>query len=150
MTVLGTYFRRHYQPLLLSVQVFVDLAVLQLVKVPSQFVAVKLASNPVEQMDPIYTVGTPGAGAGMWTGTKGGVTNRVSQYEFTLDGGQQVVADIIQTQNPTNPGDSGGPVVNSRGELVGVTCAGGAGADLVSLCIDAIEVQRMLTRYRQQ
>jgi len=30
MTALGTYFRRHYQPLLLSVQVFIDLGVLQL------------------------------------------------------------------------------------------------------------------------
>ena len=30
MTALGTFFRRNYQPLLLSIQVFVDLAVLQL------------------------------------------------------------------------------------------------------------------------
>ncbi len=30
MTAIGTFFRRHYEPLLLSVQVFVDLAVLQL------------------------------------------------------------------------------------------------------------------------
>lgn len=30
MTALGTFFRRHYEPLLLSIQVFIDLAVLQL------------------------------------------------------------------------------------------------------------------------
>ena len=43
--------------------------------------------------------------------------------DFLLD----LNARVVETDSPTNPGDSGGPCVNDRGELVGVTQGGFAG-----------------------
>ena len=125
-----------------------DLALLQLDTIPSGFSAIKLATNQVQTFETVYTVGNPGASAVMWAGSTGEVRGFRDQYSFQLKSGQNVVADVIETQNPTNPGDSGGPVVNNRSELVGVTCGGAPNADLLSLCIDASEVRRLLARFR--
>ncbi len=69
---------------------------------------------------------------------------QVYHNRFEYQDGQKVDAQVIETQAPLNPGDSGGPVVNDRGEVVGVNAAGKANAQLVSLCIDVAEVKALL------
>ncbi len=54
----------------------------------------------------------------LWRLTKGNIRGRV-QREQPADFGK-VNAMILETDAPVNPGDSGGPVVNERGELVAV------------------------------
>ena len=49
MTALGTFFRRNYQPLLLSIQVFVDLAVLQLACWSAFWVGGRIGSVRLEE-----------------------------------------------------------------------------------------------------
>ena len=129
-----------------------DLALLQLDRIPSGFVAVKIATVRVQPGQAVYTVGNPTASGGMWIFSNGSVRQIFAQQEFHLESGQAIVADIVETQNPTNPGDSGGPVVNSRGELVGMTMSGivADDVDLVSQCIDATEINRLLSQYRRQ
>lgn len=39
------------------------------------------------------------------------------------DGATYTIPDVIQTDAPINPGNSGGVLVNSRGEVIGVTAA---------------------------
>ena len=126
-----------------------DLALLQLDKIPTGFVPVKLATDRVQPGESVYTVGNPGASGGMWIFSDGSVRQIFDQQEIHLEGGQVVVADTVETQNPTNPGDSGGPVLNTKGDLVGVTSSGAPDGDLVSHCIDATEVKRMLSQYRR-
>jgi hypothetical protein len=53
-------------------------------------------------------------------------------------------ARVIETDSPTNPGDSGGPLANDKAELVGVTQGGATQAQSLSTFIDVIEVQRFL------
>ncbi|HEV8190533.1 MAG TPA: trypsin-like peptidase domain-containing protein [Ktedonobacterales bacterium] len=51
-------------------------------------------------------------------------TGIVSALHRTLPGyGGQMIEDIIQTDAAVNPGNSGGPLVNSSGEVVGVNVA---------------------------
>jgi hypothetical protein len=55
-------------------------------------------------------------------------------------------ARVVETDSPTNPGDSGGPLANDKGELVGVT-QGNVNrfqAAALSTFIDGSEVQRFL------
>ena len=48
---------------------------------------------------------------------------------------------VVETTSPLNPGDSGGPVVNDRGELVAVTEGGSSAAmNTISILIDVSEV----------
>jgi hypothetical protein len=53
-------------------------------------------------------------------------------------------AKVIETDSPTNPGDSGGPLLNDKGELVGVTQGGATNAQLVSTFVDVSEVKQLL------
>lgn len=49
--------------------------------------------------------------------------------------GGQVIEDIIQTDAALNPGNSGGPLVDSRGEVVGICVATILGAENIAFAI---------------
>jgi S1-C subfamily serine protease len=54
-----------------------------------------------------------------WTFTKGYVSQIRRDYKWKVDGTEHQ-ADVIQTQTPINPGNPGGPLLNSSGALIGV------------------------------
>jgi serine protease Do len=53
---------------------------------------------------------------------------------------------VLQTQIPLNPGNSGGPVVDRRGRVIGVVTTGLLNANAVNFAIRADVVVRALTR----
>ncbi len=55
---------------------------------------------------------------------------------------------LIQIDAPINPGSSGGPAVNVRGEVIGVTCAGVMGAQNVGYIIPSNELKMVLKDLR--
>jgi S1-C subfamily serine protease len=60
----------------------------------------------------------------------------VSALHRTLPGyGGRLIEDIIQTDAAVNPGNSGGPLVNARGEIVGINVATAAQAQGLSFAI---------------
>jgi HEAT repeat protein len=63
---------------------------------------------------------------------------------FTLD------SDLIFTNSQTNHGDSGGPMVNSHGELVAVTQGAFVDANALSIFIDVKEVKMVLEKYADE
>jgi tetratricopeptide (TPR) repeat protein len=124
-----------------------DLAVIKLDSLPDGVAPLKLAHTAPGPSDRVHSVGNPGASDAFWVYTTGTV-RQVYRNKFQYQDGQQVEAQVIETQAPLNPGDSGGPVVNDSGEVVGVNAAGKANAQLVSLCIDASEVRAVLDGLR--
>src|SRR5262249_51670793 len=96
-----------------------DLALIQLAKLPADVRPVGFAKQIASTGGVVYSIGGSGIDDDLlWrlsTGTVRGRSKRVYRD-------QQDVRDamILETQSPTNPGDSGGPVVNGRVELVGV------------------------------
>ena len=52
---------------------------------------------------------------------------------------------MVTATNPTNPGDSGGPLFNSKGHQVAVTESGVTNAQQVNLFVDVTEVRAFLT-----
>jgi len=124
----------------------VDLALIQIDTFPSDVTAVKLAASSSMPGDHLHSIGNPGASDSLWLYTEGAV-KQVSKRSWSVQLGNRVMrlhAMAVETQAPTNPGDSGGPVVNDDGELVAVTHGGSQAASLLNLAIDVTEVQNYL------
>jgi len=74
-----------------------------------------------------------------------GVLSGVGRTLRTANG--QVIENVLQTDAPLNPGNSGGPLINTDGEVVGINTAIIGGAQGLSFAIDinmAKEVARQL------
>jgi S1-C subfamily serine protease len=76
-----------------------------------------------------------------------GVLSGVGRTLRTANG--QLIENVLQTDAPLNPGNSGGPLINTDGEVVGINTAIIGGAQGLSFAIDinlAKEVARQLIR----
>jgi S1-C subfamily serine protease len=80
----------------------------------------------------------------LW-GYNQGHVRQVGPQQIKYQGGQEVNALMVMTENPINSGDSGGPLVNDQGELVGV-CSGDTSEVKVSYFIDLREIRTVLDR----
>jgi S1-C subfamily serine protease len=119
-----------------------DLALIQLDEVPAEVTELRLADDSPEPGERLHSVGNPGVSAAMWVYTQGvvrTVVKRQIRYEH-----QFVEARVVETTSPVNPGDSGGPVVNDEGVLVGVTSGFTKEGQLMSFCIDVTEVKKFV------
>ena len=69
----------------------------------------------------VYAVGTPAGEEYAWSVTKGVVS--FAQREVKIYDDEGILTKkmkLIQTDTPVNPGNSGGPLVNSNGEVLGI------------------------------
>jgi tetratricopeptide (TPR) repeat protein len=116
-----------------------DLALLQLDAMPDTAHDLPLAVNFAKQGQEIMTVGAYTNGSqGVWGWVDGKVRNVVdSQFR---DGKLRRVESNVAT----NSGNSGGPVVNNRGEIVAVHHAANTEATNVSYHIDLTELKGFL------
>jgi S1-C subfamily serine protease len=100
-----------------------DLALIQVTSLPAGARAVRLADKSVEAGDRVFSLGNPGESDKLWVFRPGSV-QRVAHEKFhskTNDGFEiDVDADVVITDAPNKPGESGGPLINERGELAGV------------------------------
>ncbi len=79
-----------------------------------------VSSSALKVGDQVMVVGTPYGLAGSMS------TGFVSSLGRTLTAettGGYVIANVIQTTAPLNPGNSGGPVLNYKGQVVGIATA---------------------------
>lgn len=91
-----------------------DLALIEVASVPGYIAAIPLGSmNEAEVGADIHAIGHPKGQT--WTYTKG----LISQIRLDYKWGPHKV-DVIQTQTPLNPGNSGGPLISDGGKLIGV------------------------------
>lgn len=124
-----------------------DLAVVRLDKVPADAPEVRLAAGSPGPGDTVHSIGNAGASGALWGYVQGRVRN-VYPKRWKAQVGAKVLnfdARVIEADSPTNPGDSGGPLLNDAGELVGVTQGGQTTANAVSYFVDLSEVRRLLT-----
>ena len=52
--------------------------------------------------------------------TKGVVSRKIDDYDWSYSATSLHKANVIQTQTPINPGNSGGPLINDMGRVVGI------------------------------
>jgi S1-C subfamily serine protease len=97
-----------------------DLAIIQ---VTDAFPRLASAPEPAKPGQPVVVVGSP-------LGLEDSVTSGVISAQRTINGGP-----VLQFDAPVNPGNSGGPIVNAQGQVVGVVNAKLNNAEGISLGI---------------
>jgi len=97
-----------------------DLAVLRAAAVPEAVPPATIASSDGLHLgDDVVAVGNP---FGIGHSVSAGVISGLERGHSTPDG-ETVLSNLIQFDAAVNPGNSGGPLVNTRGEVVGIVTA---------------------------
>jgi HEAT repeat protein len=122
-----------------------DLALIQLERLPTDVRPVRVVKQPARTGAKIYSIGNSGVNEDLlWRLTSGTVRGRkrleIEKQSYTS----------LETDAPTNKGDSGGPVVNAQGELVAVVVAYNTRERAVSENIDAAEVRDFVRSHFQR
>lgn len=98
----------------------------------------------------VVAIGTPlgqftgSATTGIISGLNRSVTASAGWFGATA----RTYEGVIQTDAAVNPGNSGGPLINSQGEVIGINFATTAGADNISFAIPINKVNDRLQEYR--
>jgi RNA polymerase sigma factor (sigma-70 family) len=103
-----------------------DLALVQLDKLPPDARALPLAKKSVRVGERVIHIGNPGKVDSTFS-TTDGVVRAVGVMDFVVngsDGARRIKARMVNLTNPIDHGDSGGPIIDRRGYLVGVTESG--------------------------
>jgi S1-C subfamily serine protease len=120
-----------------------DLAIIKVASIPKDIDPIGLAdpANLKVGAD-IHAIGHPMGE--IWTYTKGIVSQIRPGYEWKVEtSGINHRADVVQTQTPISPGNSGGPLLDDSGNLVGVASFGGR-AQALNFAVAGSEIKRFL------
>jgi putative serine protease PepD len=99
-----------------------DLAVVEIVDPPSGLVEAELGnSDEVVVGEPVMAVGNPlGLDNTATTGIISALNRPVATSDATGSDGAEVVTNAIQVDAAVNPGNSGGPLFDSKGRVIGI------------------------------
>jgi S1-C subfamily serine protease len=110
-----------YSATVLGSDPYAELAIISVEAPEEEFSPLEISSSSSLQVgDPVIVVGTPYGLAGSMSTGYISALGRTLTAETT---GGYVIANVIQTTAALNPGNSGGPVLNYKGEVVGIATA---------------------------
>ncbi|QDT09325.1 S1 family peptidase [Planctomycetes bacterium K23_9] len=119
-----------------------DLALIQLPELPEGAQAIELAQSSTKPGTAVDLIGNPGGSDVLWVYSSGTV-RAVYDKKFDSDHGEHDFK-VVETQTAIRRGDSGGPVVNSDGELVAIAQSFSPTAGAVSFCVDISEIKALI------
>jgi S1-C subfamily serine protease len=94
-----------------------DMAVLKADQLPAQLVPATLGNpNAMRVGDEVYAVGNP---FGLYSSITGGIISGLNR-SFQAPGSSQELTGLIQIDAAVNPGNSGGPLLNRAGQVIGI------------------------------
>ena len=97
-----------------------DIAVLRAIRPPAQlFPAVLGNPNSMRVGDEVYAVGNP---FGLYSSMSSGVISGFNR-SFRPENSDQRLQSLIQFDAAVNPGNSGGPLLNRNGQVIGIVTA---------------------------
>jgi S1-C subfamily serine protease len=111
-----------YRATLMGSDPYTDLAVLYVKDVPQEkLVPLPLADSTIVRVgEQVAAIGNPFGLSGSMTA---GIISGVGRLIPNDLAGQFSIPDVIQMDAPVNPGNSGGPLLNMRGEVIGINSA---------------------------
>jgi S1-C subfamily serine protease len=119
-----------------------DLAIVELASLPERVSAVPFGKS-AKPGQLLHSIGNPSASDALWVYTNGYVR---ANYFKTVN---ECRMQVVETSAPINPGDSGGPILNSEGQLVGISQSFHQDGRLVSNGVDICEVVWFVNKNRR-
>jgi serine protease Do len=117
-----------------------DLALLRM-KAPDPHKPLPLAAKSAEPGESLFTIGN--SPAVLWR-YSGGNVRQVYADRMEFPSKQAVACTVLEMTCPINAGDSGGPILNRRGELVGIISCVVPGDNALNKGIDLSEIKEFL------
>lgn len=99
---------------------YLDLAVIKINKSDNLDVAVIGSGENSKLGDPVFTIGSPLGYEYRGTVTDGILSGKDRLVTVSLAGTNDWIMKVLQTNAAVNPGNSGGPLLNASGEVIGV------------------------------
>lgn len=107
----------HSRAIVVNSQPEMDIAVLEAETLPQQFLPATLGNAGALQVgDEAFVVGNP---FGLYSSMSAGVISGFNRT-FRPPGADQSIEGLIQVDAAVNPGNSGGPLLNRNGHVVGI------------------------------
>lgn len=120
-----------------------DLAHLRLAQLaPEPATVVPLAARTPDVGQPVFTIGHPAPH--LWSFAQGVVSQVRAEYEWRYDDGIPRSATAIQLQAPVNRGNSGGPLLDDEGAVVGIVIGSATAASGVHFAVAVQHVRELL------
>jgi len=106
-----------------------DLALLHLVEAAPSLVPIPMGNiSSVQVAEDIHVIGHPKGNP--WSYSTGVVSQIRDGYAWTYDDGSKHQAKVLQLQTAISPGNSGGPVLDDQGRLLGLIAMSQEGQNL--------------------
>jgi serine protease Do len=110
-----------------------DLALLK-VELAPEYVFSGLSTEPVVPGDRIYAIGSPG---GLEKTITSGIVSATGRRFLQM-------GDTLQVDVPLNPGNSGGPLLNDKGDVIGIVFAGIPQFEGINFAVPYTWIERVL------
>ncbi len=129
-----------YAAYLLGSDPYADLAVLSASAPENEYYPLEIASSSnLKVGDLVIAIGSP---FGLTGSMSVGVVSALGRTITGETTGGYPIANVIQTTAPLNPGNSGGPLLNHDGQVVGITTAIVSGSQGISFAIPSNTILR--------
>ena len=102
---------------------YADIAVLS-IETKEELIVAEIGNNDESRVgDTVFAVGAPLDNAYSWTVTRGIISGKDREVAVSLSNSNvsDYIMKVLQTDTAINSGNSGGPLCNANGEVVGVT-----------------------------
>jgi|TARA_B100001093_G_scaffold137404_1_gene129891 serine protease DegS len=121
-----------------------DLALLKIIDPPNDLRVIKVSKVIPPIGSESHAIGHPNGA--IWTYTKGYISQYRSDYEWIYEeNGIVHSADVYQTQTPISEGNSGGPLLNTHGNLIGINTFGSEKYQALNYAIGVSEIVKFLS-----
>jgi S1-C subfamily serine protease len=141
---LATIDARHFPARVLGRDPDTDIAVLR-AETSDRLPAARLGNSKLVKAGQIaIAIGNP---LGFESTVTAGIVSAVGRSLRAQNG--RLIGDVIQTDAALNPGNSGGPLVNSRAEVIGVNTAVIMGAQGICFSVASNTAQHVITQILQ-
>jgi S1-C subfamily serine protease len=124
-----------------------DLAVLTITPMPSGLTPLTFVSSDTLQVgEPVVAVGSPyGLSGTLTTGVISALGRTITEVSSSSQSSGQTIPDMIQTSTAINAGNSGGPLIDYAGEVVGITTAAVSNSQGLGFAIPSDTIMRELS-----